>query len=103
MQLKKLAANNLAGIIPHMLVETAPMKKMTLLGHFLLKQVKKMVEKRIKRKIQIFQFSKSFSLESVFNLSFCRFSGSFEPIFDSNCRDNINLRILPLQFESTEA
>jgi hypothetical protein len=31
---------------------------------------------------------------------FCRFSGSFEPIFDPNCRGNINFRILPLQFES---
>jgi hypothetical protein len=31
---------------------------------------------------------------------FCRFSGSFEPLFDPNCRGNINFRILPLQFGS---
>jgi len=39
-------------------------------------------------------------LESVFKLRLRRFSGSFKPIFDSNCRGNINPRILPLQFES---
>jgi hypothetical protein len=38
--------------------------------------------------------------ESVCGLSFCRFLGSFEPIFDSNLGDNINLRILSLKFES---
>ena len=38
--------------------------------------------------------------EVVAKLRFCRFSGSFEPIFDSNCGGHIDFRILPPQFES---
>jgi hypothetical protein len=34
------------------------------------------------------------------NPSFCRFLGSFEPIFDSFCGGCIKLRILPPQNES---
>jgi phosphoglucomutase/phosphomannomutase len=34
------------------------------------------------------------------NLRFCLFFGSFEPIFNSNCRGYIDYGILPLQFES---
>jgi hypothetical protein len=33
-------------------------------------------------------------------LMFCRFSGLFWPLFDSNCRGNIRKLILPLQFGS---
>ncbi len=39
-------------------------------------------------------------LEAVCELSFCRFSGSFEPIFDSKSGGYINFRILPPDFES---
>ena len=39
-------------------------------------------------------------LETVVDLSFCRFFGSFEPIFDSNLGGYINFRILPPKFES---
>jgi hypothetical protein len=40
------------------------------------------------------------NLETVNELSFSRFSGSFEPIFDSNFGGNIKLRILSPKFES---
>ncbi len=38
-------------------------------------------------------FNNKDALEGVYNVSFCRFLGSFEPIFDSNCGGNINFRI----------
>src|ERR1700688_3760679 len=39
-------------------------------------------------------------LEAVLKPSFCQFSGSFKPIFDSILGGNINFRILPPKMES---
>ncbi len=39
-------------------------------------------------------------LETVHKPCFSRIFGSFEPIFNSNARGNIDIRILPLAFES---
>lgn len=38
----------------------------------------------------IFSFIKHLYIGPLSKLRFCRFSGSFEPLFDSNWRGNIN-------------
>ena len=38
--------------------------------------------------------------EVVYKVRYCRFLGSFEPLFDSNCGGHIDKSIWPPQFES---